>query len=154
MRIGVILPVAATLLAAVLTAIFGPGIARRAEARRQERERLEEKARRADTLDNERTSILFSSFETLREAHQRDIDDLRNRLTESERMRESQGARIGELERRVTEFEAGLRVAVGFVLIPAPLWQQIRERLPDLPVTRFPGERVVEASPGDTGGPQ
>lgn len=154
MNLAVWLPILGMILATVITAVFAPSLARRAEKRRQERDALQAKADKADDISVEYNQMLFSQLEAAQRRHDADMEDVRRRLAESERLRIEQGRRLGEVERKVIEFENGLRVALGYVLIPRPLWLEIRERLPDLPPTRFPGERVVDTGPGDTGGAQ
>lgn len=86
-------------------------------------------------VTEDRVERLFAEYDRLRSAYRSDIDDLRRQLGES-------NGRVSSLEREVAEWRAGIRGVVGvWVAVPASVMEYIREHLPDLPPTRFPGER-------------
>lgn len=129
----------AMVMAAFLTGVYGPKL--RERAKHNENERNERNAA-TSTL----ATVTEHRVETLLARYNSDIEDLRARLRAAEQD-------VASMRAELSEYKAGIRYAVGFVLVPEPIMQTIRERAPDLlPPSRFPGERVVEAGPGDTGG--
>lgn len=136
---------------AVITAIVAPWLSRRRDARLEvEQERLEARtAVKAGKIatDAHREDWWRQEIETLRRTWQAENDSLRrqheaetkrfdNRLETLQRAQE-------DLRIALSEYAAGLRVAEGFVLVPASTWQTVRDRLPDLPPARLPGETVA-----------
>lgn len=123
--------VIASLIAAVLAPWAKSYIDRR---QAQKDDTIADKATIA-TLDAQRVDRLFKETDRLRSAYRSDIDDLRAQLREA-------NSRVALLEHDVAEWRAGVRGVEGvWVAIPAHIWDFVRERVPELPPHRFPGER-------------
>lgn len=141
----------ATLGAALIAALIAPWAKDRIDRRSRKHRENEADRRTITTLVDNQVDRLFKETDRLRAAYRADIDDLRAQLRES-------NDRVSLLEHEVAEWRAGIRGVEGvWVAIPAHVWEFVRERLPDLPTTRFPGERPSQASEtssarGDLGG--
>lgn len=130
-------------IAALIAAVLAPWVKDRIDTAHDEE--IEQKAERATlaTVTEDRVAQLFREQDRLRSAYRSDIDDLRGQLRES-------AARVQLLEHEVAEWRAGVRGVVGvWVAVPAHVWDFVRDNLPDLPPTRFPGERDAIGGLGD-----
>lgn len=128
------LPAVATVLAVLVTAVLSPWMARRASAKENARQKAENDERRAVHAESSQIDRLFREQDQMREQYREDIQDLRQRLSE-------ESARVRTLEQEVAEWRAGIRGVHGvWVAVPSSVWTYVRDRLPELPPGRFPGE--------------
>lgn len=125
----------ATVIAALVAGPLAIWIKGRVDRRHTERgETISAKATIAKVTED-RITELFEEHKRLRATYRSDIDDLRAQLRES-------NGRVGLLESEVAEWRAGVRGVEGvWVAIPSHVWDFVRDNLPNLPATRFPGER-------------
>ena len=162
-----LLGVMGTVIAALIAAIVAPRVKRRiereaeAEAAARQKELDDAANEEADkatiaTLVNHQVDRLFQETDRLRAAYREDLADLRRQLMEAnERQRTTDRqvieanrrqaeaeSRIRVLEQEVAEWRSGMHGVPGvWVAVPAHVWTFVREHLPELPSTRFPGER-------------
>ena len=162
-----ILGVMGTVIAALIAAIIAP----RAKQRIERQAQVEATARQKEIDDaaneeadkatiaalvNHQVDKLFKETERLRSIYREDLDDLRRQLmeanerqrttdrlvVEANRRQAESETRIRVLEQEVAEWRSGMHGVPGvWIAVPAHIWTFVRERLPDLPATRFPGER-------------
>lgn len=127
----------AAVVGVIITAIAAPWLKQRRDERAaDEQEVLEARAAAkaaVAVVDANRETWWREEIESLRETWQRENATLRD---EVDRLR----SEVDSLRQEVSEYRFGLRAAVGFVLVPTSVWQEVRTRLPDLPPGRFPGE--------------
>jgi hypothetical protein len=137
-------------LVTILTAIVSPLLALWAKSRIDRRTATEEAERAAAqekqedeqadkktiaTLATHQVERVFHEMDKLRDVYREDLADLRRQLAESNK-------RVALLEREVAEWRSGIHGVAGvWVAVPAHIWEFVRANLPDLPATRFPGER-------------
>lgn len=129
------------ILTVILSAILAPAFARRAATRENERQKAENDERRANTAEASQIKRLFDEQDSMRKqyrediaGHRQDIADLRSELKQSD-------DRVRALEQEVAEWRAGVRGVHGvWIAVPSSVWSYVRDRLPELPPTRFPGE--------------
>jgi hypothetical protein len=146
--LGVTLPVFGSIVAAVITFVLAPWFARRASAKENERDRVSRLTQRVASAETSQIDRLFREQDQMREQYRQDIADLRTRLVESEGKRDELGKRISVLELEVAEWRAGTRGVAGvWVAVPISVWTYVRDRLPELPQVRFPGEGDDEIPP-------
>lgn len=139
-----------TFLVSVITAIIAPLLAlwaknridRRNAAADAERDAAQEKREdeQADkatiaTLATHQVERVFKEMDSLRKVYREDLADLRRQLGEANHQ-------IAMLQAEVAEWRSGIHGVAGvWVAVPAHIWEFVRANLPDLPETRFPGER-------------
>lgn len=137
----------AVIVAALIAAMVAPWAKARIDRKNKREDEDTADKKTIATLVDHQVERLFKETDRLRAAYRADIDDLRAQLTDAR-------GRVSLLEQEVAEWRAGVRGVVGvWVAVPAHVWDYVREHLPDLPPTRFPGERdALPPGPGDAAG--
>lgn len=134
----------------IISALAAPWFARRATANENARLKAENDERRANTAEASQIKRLFDEQDQMRKqyrediaGHRQDIADLRSELKQSD-------DRVRALEQEVAEWRAGVRGVHGvWIAVPSSVWSYVRDRLPELPPTRFPGEVGGDLPPAD-----
>ena len=125
----------ATVIAALIAAVVAPWAKARIDRRNEKAD--EDRADKATiaTLVDKQVDRMFREQEAMRKAYREDLADARAQTRDL-------AGRVELLEREVAEWRSGLHGVVGvWVAVPSHIWEMVREALPDLPPTRFPGER-------------
>lgn len=123
-----------TVVAALIAAVIAPWVKARIDSRSAAAGDIRVAKAELAAVTEDRVERLFKEYDRLRNSYRSDIDDLRSQNREAV-------ARIQSLEHEVAEWRAGIRGVIGvWVAVPASVMEYIREHLPDLPPTRFPGE--------------
>lgn len=127
----------------IISALLAPWFARRASATENARLKAENDERRANTAEASQIQRLFGEQAEMRQQYREDIADLRAELKQSD-------DRVRALEQEVAEWRAGVRGVHGvWIAVPSSVWSYVRDRLPELPPTRFPGEVGGDLPPAD-----
>lgn len=131
------------MFATLLTVIVAPKLRERTTRRLKATSDTLDAQKTLTTNSEKRVDRLFEEYDKLRATYRSDLDDVRAQLRES-------SARVALLELEVAEWRAGVRGVVGvWVAVPSHVWDFVRQNLPELPATRFPGETLPFAAMDD-----
>jgi hypothetical protein len=130
-----------TVVAALIAAILAPWAKARIDARKEDRDETKQAKVSLEKVTEQRVERLFNEYDQLRKTYRSDLDDARAQIREA-------NSRIALLEHEVAEWRAGVRGVEGvWVAVPSHIWDFVRERLPELPPHRLPGERPPGENP-------
>lgn len=109
-------------LGVIITAVFAPMITDRLKARAKRVEKVTtDQVRLANRVD-ERIDKLMQDYDRLRQ-------EAESRLLERDKRIDKLEREIDQLRMEVSAYRLGLEAPKGYVVVPLPLWEQIRERL-------------------------